>query len=353
MNYGVKYINPNTGLYAALPVVPDPVAKLEQTGVEYSPDRGQEIFLEMAVDTTIAGRGGVRYLPITELFDDVLHQGECIPAFSANRQGTFLATDIAADAKALTSEAYLKTNGEPIFEAGAYYWIMDRRPDAGERFNLADYGAELIRIDDAYTAATDLGSNDGGTPTISGDGGTGGAAAAHTRGAYIERAFPSMGCTAVKAGEMYGLIYERERPAAVTGVAGDADNCTASTLAITFNASSYATVKAYAVYVLKKGQSLSPYGAPIALPDYVVPAQYDDGGQTQAIYPLDSAELTMASGVYSLSGLNRYYDAATRALTALSGSTDYYVAVRAWNQTTIDENLRMSVPTVAAVSTTA
>lgn len=276
-------------------------------------------------------------------YNNYMNGGPFVPHGRLDGMQCCIAADVAALATELQLEQYLKPDGTPIIEAGGKYLLMHRLPEIGEEgeiFTNTDIAAEIITVSAAYDWTTDTGTgnDDGHFPTVSA------LVTARKRFAVLQKIIGLTGSMNLETGHV-GHRYALEQPTVISAPA--AVDGTSQTINVSFTQSSDVGIKGYMVSILKKGDALSQYAAPAMVPYYVLPSQYDDGGQVDAVYALDSAELVLASGTITVSGLNRYYTPATRTITAVVAGT-YYAVVFAMNQTVFDAKLRLSPIAVSA-----
>jgi hypothetical protein len=338
MNGKITYRDMSTNLLANTSVI-DPILEERYTG----PVVGLPEHKELAI---VRNNASYPYEALVHgEYDNFMNGGPYTPHGRLDGKQCLLAADVAGSATEIQVEQYLKPDGTPIIEASGKYLLMHRLPEIGEEdeiFTNSEIAAEVITISAAYdwTSDTGTGNDDGHFPTVSA------VATARKRWAVLQKIVGFTSSMNLETGHV-GHRYKLEQPSVISGVI--AEDGTSQTINVSFTQSLDVGIQAYLIQVLKKGDALSKYAAPALVPYYVLPSQYDDTGQVDAIFTLDSAKLVLASGTITVSGLNRYYDPATRTLAAVTGSdAEYYVIVSAMNQTVFDANLRLSPLAVSA-----
>lgn len=356
------YKNPNNGKFTTVQVNLIPTIAMRYNGKQGYADLDEPHMTLTTTKTTAAGASQTVSVSVSalEAYYNAVNGGEFIPHPALQGKETYLNADITNVATSMVvthATTSWKGVSENILVADRDFLLMHRKPLPGEDIwltgtlnGLINCAAEVITIDSGYSSGT--------TVTIAR--GTG--AAARKQGAVIQ---PLLGCPSSRDNlSIYaGLLTELERPDALTvgtmaSAAADVVDALwiASTQAAdTANSSGgFGVVTHYAVYVLPKtGKYLNNVPA---LPEACVPSQYDDTGQVDAVFALASSALTTedVSGTtyQKMLSLNRYWDPTTGALTATAGGNDYWVGVRAMNQSTFDQDLRASDITWGAVSCT-
>ena len=330
----LRYIDPATGTVQVDPSVKTPSLTHEYSGSRLGTAKVMEVTL------SISGSSPYSYA-IDGLHENLMDGGPYVPHGALHGKETILEADASASATALVVEQHLTPDDRPILEAGVPYLVMHRRPKQGESiWGNTGLAPEIITIDSGYDYTGSTGTNDGVNPTISA------LTTARKKGAVLQKVVGYPASYDMERGT-FGQRYRLEQPASVA-ITATADGGT-QTVNVSFNKATQKAVSAYMIQILKKGDALSPYGAPVSIPEDVLESQYDDTGQQDAIFALDSTRLVESEGVITVSSLNRYYNPETRTVTAITAGV-YYVAVRALTQTTKDANLRMSDASVMAVT---
>jgi hypothetical protein len=330
MNRRIQYTSPTTGNPTRHTAnIPDPSFELRWTGTGDGSSREEEVHL-----ITNDGNYPFAY-PMVGMERNRIDGGPFVPSGELDGHETYSSAAITATDTEFTPMSHRTAENALIFSTGAYFLVMDRHPkpeECANIFGVADLNAEIVKIGTyvADTAPVDL---DGATAFANN----------HPKGAVIQKIIGVSASYNLDTGEKgykYNLEVAGMTPTIVTSIDGGTQ-----TIDITFKAveTSYPACKGYMVAVVKKGGALSVYGAPTFIPQYVLPAEK---GSTELLLSLSSADLSLASGVYTLEGISKYYDPATKALTAIVAGT-YYVVLWAVNATTRNENFRLSAPDIS------
>jgi hypothetical protein len=343
MNRKIFYIDPATGLLTkSTSNVPDPKFERRYTGT----GRGMALPEEVFIITEESSR------PFAQMIQGVernrIDGGMFIPHGILQGKESYLSVAVTGASANFTPVAHQTAAGEYIWVTDQYYLVMDRRPKPEEMLQPLQesaLNAEIIQLG-PYVADTDpIPLNGATTFTLS-----------HPKWAVIQP-IVAMGASYNLETSEFGYKYRLEQPAIVTGVTGT--DGTGQTIEASFNQSAQERkgVNGYMVSVLKKGDDIPftglKYGQPTSVPEWVFESEYDNTGQEMAVFALDSARLSLTGSVYTIDKkLNRYCKASDRSSATIVAGT-YYVIVRAMNQTTFDEKLRLSNAAISAAVTVA
>lgn len=318
------------------------------TDSDFDGDRQETAYLQ--AQATIGSTRVTAKLPIHESYVNLLEGGEHVPHAALQGIETALAADIAADATSMTvlSATQPTPYGDVnLFVADRPYLLMNRKPAyPGEDIFQTGADADGVAYPSAEVITVDSGYTDGTTITIA----RGATAVARKRMAVIQ-GIPGVGASYGALAK--GLKYEMERPTAITmGTCADSGSqrIKAVFLRSAQEASAGGVVTHYAVYCLKRaGATLDRVKT---LFEHCPPSQVLDGTQVDAVFRITDAHVvneTISTVVYAtVDEINRYFDPATGALSAITAGT-YWVGVAAMNQATFDKSLRMSRVTFSSV----
>jgi hypothetical protein len=343
MNRKLTYLDPATGLLTkSTGNIPDPRFEFRRTGTGRGLALEEEVFL-ITEDSA---------KPFAQMMQGMernrMDGGLFVPHGILQGKESYLSVAVVgASSQDFTPVSHRTAENNLIFATGMQMLVMDRRPKPEEMlnpFSVSDLNAEIVKIG-TYVADTDPVDLDGVTTFAN----------SHPKWAVIQPIVAMTASYDLITGE-YGLKYRYEQPAIVTGQAGVDGTSQTINASWTQSAQERKGVNGYMVSVLKKGDDIAEtglkYGQPISVPEWVFESEYDDTGQKMAVYALDDAQLVLATSTYTVSGLNRYCKASDRSSAAIVAGT-YYVIVRAMNQITFDENLRLSNAAISAAITVA
>lgn len=348
----LSYINPNTGKVKTISANLIPTIAMRYNGKPGFGDLDEPFMSISGTKSNAAGVSSpvnVSYSALEQYYMCV-NGGEYVPHPNLQGKEAFLAADIAIDATSMTvskATTSWKKTSENIFVADRPYLLMNRKPLPGEDVfktgtedGLICPAAEIIFVGAAYTSGTTV-------PIVRGTG-----AAARKKMAVIQ-ALPGVWASRGNDSEHAGLLVELERPDPVT--MGEATSTVANEIKAYFVKSAqqadtpnsnneYGVVTHYGVWVLPMS-GMFAYNVR-GLPENAAPSQYDDTGQTDAIFAIDSdnivAETVDGTSYLTIDGLNRAWNPETGALEALVTGDWYWVGVKAMNQGTFDGDLRAS-----------
>lgn len=348
----LSYKNPNTGKMRNIGVNLIPTMAMRYNGKEGFGDLDEPYLSLSGTKTSAAGSSESVNVSCSALeqYYMCVNGGEYVPHPSLQGKEAFLAADIAIDAVSMVvskSTTKWKKTEENIFVADHPYLLMNRKPLPGEDVfktgtedGLICPAAEIIFVGAGYTSGT----------TVTIVRGTG--AAARKKMAVIQ-ALPGVWSSRADESEYAGLLFELERPDAVS--LGDPTSPVATEIKVYFLPSvqqadtpnsngEYGVVTHYGVWVLPMS-ALFKYNVR-GLPENAAPSQYDDGGQVDAVLAIDDAAVVTedvgGTDYLTIDGLNRAWNPETGALEALVSTEWYWVGVKAMNQGTFDANLRAS-----------
>jgi len=336
MNYKLEYTNPVTGLRATSAAIPEPPVELIRNGQGNGRSEDVEAYLKTNSTSNPYSK------PMEGAEFNRMWGGPFVPHGALSGQECRLSEDCAISDVDVHVRQWLTPTGLPKIIASGTYLLFDLMPrnedECRNILNDSTFGAEVVVIDASYDYSVNTGVNTGSNPTVSA------LTKNHKKGAILQRVGAVGASYNLDTGD-FGYGYQLDQPTAVAGVtAADGGS---QKINVSFTPTTDAGVQGYMLQVLKKGDAYSLYAAPVAIPEDVLESEYADGGQQPAIFALSSAKLVLSQGSITVSGLNRYYLPSTKTLGAIVAGT-YYVVVRAMNQTTIDENLRLSDPTIVA-----